>query len=173
MIPELSDERLCLRGFSWADFSAFAAMWQEPEVARHIPFAPIATDDNWVRFNLNIFGWLRNGYGTWAVADRDGDFLGTIGLFKGVAHYGPDYDDAIQAGWVFNTASHGKGHATRAARLAHDWLDAQPFGGRSVCGMDAGHVGSIRVAEKIGYRLLREFEEPDGKVRLMERTRSD
>jgi len=67
--------------------------------------------------------------------------------------------------------SHGQGYASEAAGLAHGWLDQQHSGGRSVCGMDPAHVGSIRVAEKTGYRLLRLSEDKWGKVQLMERIR--
>jgi len=42
MIPILTGKRAVLRGSTWADFPDFARMWLEPEVARHIPFAPVA-----------------------------------------------------------------------------------------------------------------------------------
>jgi len=171
MIPVLRGPRVTLRGFTWADFPAFAEMWQEPEVAAYIPFAPIAPSRNWARFNINCSNWVSKGYGGWAVVDGVGQFLGTIGLFNGAGSYGDDYDNAIQAGWVFATHSHGRGYASEAAGLAHGWLDHQHFGGRSVCGMDPVHVGSIRVAEKTGYRLLRLSEDKWGKVQLMERIR--
>lgn len=158
-----------LRGFTWADFPAFAAMWQEPEVARFIPFAPISPSTNQARFNGNCSAWVHRGFGNWAVMDQDGGFLGTTGFFRNAAGLGADYDTSIQAGWVFSARSHGKGYATEAVMLAHGWLDQQPFGGRSVCGMDANHAGSIRVAEKAGYTLLRLASNEWGDVQLMER----
>ncbi len=169
MIPILRGERVDLRGFTWADFAAFAVMWQEPEVAQYIPFAPIPPTQNWARFNGNSYAWVSKGFGNWAVVDKQGAFLGAIGFFNNSAGYGEDYDTAIQSGWVFASRSHGRGYASEAAALAHGWLDTQPFGGRSVCGMDPDHDGSIRVAEKTGYHLMRRSEDEWGKMQLMER----
>lgn len=171
MIPVLRGPRVTLRGFTWADFPAFADMWQERVVAEHIPFAPIVPSQNWARFNMNNSNWVHKGYGSWAVVDGSGQFLGTVSLFNGAGNYGADYDEAIQAGWVFAPHSHGQGYASEAAGLAHGWLDQQKFGGRSVCGMAPEHKGSIRVAEKTGYSLLRLSEDKWGKVQLMERVR--
>ncbi len=171
MIPILHGPRLTLRGFTWADFAPFAAMWQEPEVAEFIPFAPVPVAQSWARFNGNVYRWATYGYGNWAVIDESDRFLGTIGFFVNAAGFGEDYDSAIQSGWVFSARSHGHGYASEAAQLAHDWLDTQAFGGRSVCRMNQEHIGSIRVAEKVGYKLLRRFDDPSGKVQLMERAK--
>ena len=152
MIPVLASDRLILRGFTWADFPAFAAMWDDPDLAPFIPFAPVAADVSWGRFNMNSYRWVRDGFGNWAVVGRDGAFLGTTGFFRNpTAGLGAEYDAAIQSGWVFARAARGRGLATEAVALAHAWMDAQPFGGATVCGMDAAHKGSIRVAEKVGY----------------------
>lgn len=158
-----------MRGFTWADFPAFSAMWQEPEVGKHIPFAPVPPAQNWVRFNVNNSNWTKKGFGSFVVADRAKEFLGTVSLFHGAGSYAKNFDGAIQAGWVFSMRAHGQGFATEAAGLVHHWLDAQPFGGRSVCMMGVGHRGSIRVAEKIGYRSMGIAQDDAGKVQLMER----
>lgn len=172
MVPVLEGERVRLRGFTWADFSAFSVMWQEPEVAEFIPFAPVPVTQSWSRFNGNIYRWVSGGFGNWAVVDKEDRFLGTLGFFNNSnAGNGEDYDTAIQSGWVFASHSHGHGYASEAAKLAHEWLDLQPFGGRSVCGMNSDHIGSIRVAEKTGYQLMRRSEDAWGKVQLMERVR--
>ncbi len=160
-----------MRGFTWADFAPFAAMWLEPEVGKHIPFAPVPRVQNWVRFNINNSNWVKKGFGSFAVVDHKNEFLGTVSLFHGAGSYAKDFDGAIQAGWVFASRAHGKGYASEAAGLAHGWLDAQSFGGRSVCMMGVGHLASLRVAEKIGYRKLGTAEDEAGTVQLMERIR--
>ena len=171
MIPVLRSERLILRGFTWADFAAFAEMWGDPAIAERIPFAPIAPQDLWARFNENVLSWVLKGYGSFVVADNSGVFLGTVSFFQGNPGYGPDYDDAIQAGWVFAKASHGKGIATEAVKMAHGWFDDQEFSGRTVCGMDLDHAASIRVAEKCRYRRLRQMSDEFGGSQLMERVK--
>ena len=148
-------------------------MWQEPEVAEFIPFAPVKPEQSWARFNGNNYRWVKDGYGGWAVVGGAGGFLGTLTFFRKPGGYGEDYDSAIQAGWVFAARSHGRGYASEATKLAHGWLDAEPFGGRSVCGMDPANAASIRVAEKSGYRFLRHSEDAYGAVQLMERVRPD
>jgi len=170
MIPVLQGPRLTLRGFTWADFPALAAMWQEPEVAKFIPFAPVSPSQNWARFNGNCSAWVRRGFGNWAVIDAAGDFLGTTGFFlrsptKAAA--------VIEAGWVFAASGHGKGYATEAAELAHDWLDKQAFGGLSMCKMGPEHGASIRVAEKLGYQVERLETDQWGEVQIMQRIRAE
>jgi len=169
MIPVLRGPRVTLRGFTWADFAAFAAMWQEPEVAKFIPFAPVAPSQSWARFNGNCSAWVRRGFGNWAVIDEDGDFLGTTGFFL---RRPTDAGSVIEAGWVFATAGHGKGYAAEAAGLAHDWLDEQAFGGVSTCMMGPQHRASIRVAEKLGYQAERLETDQWGDVQIMQRIRA-
>lgn len=169
MIPTLHGETVTLRGFTWADFPAFAAMWQEPEVALHIPFAPVIPSQSWARFNGNCYRWAMFGFGNWAVVGQSDEFLGTTGFFRRDT---ADSDTTLESGWVFAAAGHGKGYGSEALQLSHGWLDKQPFGGRSDCMMDPDHAASIRVAEKVGYTLLRIDDDPWGKVRIMERIRS-
>ena len=166
MIPILRGKDVKLRGFTWADFSAFAAMWQEAEVARHIPFAPVIPSQSWARFNGNNYRWAVHGFGNWAVVGRDGEFLGTTGFFQ---RDGSDENTVLESGWVFASAVHGQGFGSEALQLSHEWLDRQLFGARSVCMMDPDHTASIRVAEKVGYTLLRIADDPSGKARIMER----
>jgi len=158
-----------LRGFTWADFAPFAAMWQEAEVAKFIPFAPISPSQNWARFNGNCSAWVRRGFGSWAVMDADGEFLGTTGFFL---RNPTDTGSVIETGWVFAAVGHGKGYATEAAKLAHGWLDQQAFGSFSTCMMGPEHGASIRVAEKVGYQVARRETDQWGEVQIMQRIRS-
>lgn len=169
MIPVLKTERLVLRGFTWADFPAFADMWQSKLVAKNIPFAPLPRDITWSRMNLNTYRWVKYGFGSFAVADHDGEFLGTVSFFRAGRGLGSDFDAAIECGWVFAEQAHGRGIASEAVQRGHEWLDAQPFGGCNVCMMDAGHAASIRVGEKAGYTKLRVDEDEYGPVQLMVR----
>lgn len=170
MIPVLNSERLTLRGFTWADFPAFAEMWANPALAPFIPFAPVAKEQSWARFNGNCYAWVRRGFGNWAVVDPTGQFLGVTGFFRNVtAGMGAEYNASIQSGWVFAKAARGRGLASEAVALTHRWIDQQPFGGVTVCGMDPGHAASIRVAEKIGYEVLDLVEDEWGATQTMRR----
>ena len=168
MIPVLDGARVRLRGFTWADFAPFAAMWREPEIARHIPFAPVPDTQSWARFNGNCYRWATQGYGNWAVCGPDGAFIGVTGFFE----RDPGSGAPLEAGWVFQSAVHGQGYASEATGLSHAWLDQQVFGGVSRCTMGPDHAASIRVAEKCGYRHLRDESDLWGPVRLMERRKT-
>ncbi|MGB3313766.1 MAG: GNAT family N-acetyltransferase [Albidovulum sp.] len=172
MIPVLTGERVLLRGLDWADFEDFATLWGDPALKRFLPFAPVARDECWVRMNRIAWHWAHYGFGNFAVVAReDGAFLGQIGLFHVMRGIGEDFDAAPEAGWVLNAAARGRGLASEAAEIVHRWFDSQRFGGRTVCMMDVDHAGSIRVAEKCGYRLLRLDEDEWGPLQLMERVR--
>jgi len=170
MIPVLTGERVVLRGLSWADFPSFADMWADPELERFLPFAPIELGLCWARMNRIFWHWAHYGFGNFAVIGRaDGRFLGQAGFFYAERGIGPDFDTSPEAGWVLAGHARGRGLATEAMTLAHRWFDAQPFGGRTVCMIDTEHRGSIRVAEKCGYHLLRITRDQWGPVQLMER----
>ncbi len=168
MVPILQGARLTLRGFTWADFPAFAAMWQEPEVAEHIPFAPVPALQSWSRFNGNTYRWATHGFGNWAVVDRAGGFLGTTGFFIRDVQKG---SPVIESGWVFAAAAQGRGYGSEAIKLSHDWFDAQSFGGHSTCMMGPDHGASIRVAQKAGYRGATVTDDQWGPVQKMARLR--
>ncbi|MEE9427187.1 MAG: GNAT family N-acetyltransferase [Paracoccaceae bacterium] len=168
MVPILHGARITLRGFTWADFAPFAAMWQEPEVAEFIPFAPVPLAQSWARFNSNTYRWALNGFGNWAVVDKSGVFLGTTGFF---VRYLQKSERVFESGWVFAAAAQGQGFGSEAVQLAHDWFDAQAFGGHSTCMMGPDHGASIRVAEKVGYTGAVVDTDAWGPVQTMERTR--
>jgi RimJ/RimL family protein N-acetyltransferase len=85
---------------------------------------------------------------------------------------GAEYDRRVQSGWVFARAARGRGVASEAVQMAHDWLDAQSFGGVTVCGMAVANKASIRVAEKVGYRLWERQISDSGDGQTMKRIRS-
>jgi RimJ/RimL family protein N-acetyltransferase len=169
-IPELASERLVLRGMCKADFPAFAAVWQEPEVVRYIGAKPRPLSESWGVF-LRIAGnWALEGFGQWAITRKaDGQYLGQCGFFTGMRGLGPDFDDAPEAGWVLTAASHGQGYGREAVQAAHDWFDAQPFGRQSRAMIEIGHSASFAIAQRLGYRPMRETEDLGDRVMLLAR----
>jgi len=159
-VPTLRTDRLILRAMRRADFPAFAAIWQEPEVMRFIGKTPRPEAESWNVF-LRIAGsWALEGFGQWAVTRAaDGAFLGQCGFFRAMRGLGEDFDRSPEAGWVLTTAAHGQGYGREAVGAAHEWFDAQPFGGRSVAMIEVGHEASVAVARRLGYRPMREVED--------------
>jgi RimJ/RimL family protein N-acetyltransferase len=159
MVPVLETERLNLRGHHLDDFALSAAMWADPIVTRHFGHS-LTEEESWTRFLRYVGHWALLGFGYWVVEEKaTGDFIGEMGF----ADYKRDIQSSVplapEIGWVFSSASHGKGYATEAVRAALSWADKQssvPFhSSRTTCIIHPDNVPSIRVAEKCGYR---EFE---------------
>ncbi len=169
MIPVVQTARLRLRPFRRDDFAAFAAIWQEPEVMRFIG-EPRTTAESWGAF-LKIAGsWAIEGFGQWAIERKADDaLLGQTGFFTALRGLGDDFDQSPESGWVLATAAQGQGYGREAVLAAHAWYDAQPFAGRTVAMIERGHGASFRIAEKLGYRTMREVEMQGDPVTLMER----
>lgn len=174
MIPLIETERLILRGMAKADFPAFAAIWQEPEVVRYIGGKPRPVSESWGVF-LKIAGnWVVEGFGQWAITRRDdGAFLGQTGFFTGMRGIGADFDAAPEAGWVLTATAHGQGYGREAVTAAHRWFDGQSFGGRSHAMIEVGHRASFAIAESLGYVPMRETEDLGDRVVLLVRESQD
>lgn len=170
VVPLIETERLILRGMTREDFSALAAIWQEPEVVRFIGGKPRPVAESWAIF-LRIAGsWAIEGFGQWGIFRRsDGTFLGQAGFFTAMRGLGADFDDAPEAGWVLTASVHGQGYGREAVGAAHRWFDSQSFGGRSRAMIEVGHAASLAVARRLGYRELRRAEDMGDPVILLAR----
>lgn len=151
-VPVLRTERLILRGFTGADFDAFAGIWGDAAVTRHISGAASSVADSWSRL-LRLAGcWPIIGFGYWAVEDaQTGHLAGMAGFADFMRDIDADIAGLPEAGWVFSPTFHGKGYATEAMRAALGWLDARREGGPSCCLIHPENAASINVAAKLGY----------------------
>ena len=115
--------------------------------------------------------WTFLGYGFWAVCERDtGRFVGEVGLadFHREIDWGQDAENAPECGWVLSPSAQGHGYATEAVVAALQWRDDHLPGSRTVCMIGPENTGSLRVAEKCGFRALRDADY-HGIVTLFER----
>ena len=173
MIPIIETTRLILRGMERRDFPAFAAIWREPEVVRFIGGKPFSEAESWGRFKSNAGSWVLDGHGQWGIFRKaDGMLLGQVGFFRALRGLGADFDRAPEAGWVLCGKAQGQGYGPEAVAAAHDWFDAQIFGGESWGMIDVGHVVSLRLAARFGYQMVREAEFMGDAVTLLVRKRS-
>jgi RimJ/RimL family protein N-acetyltransferase len=173
MIPIIETERLILRGMVRADFPAFAEIWAEPEVVRFIGGKPHGEAESWGKFKGNAGSWVIDGFGQWGVFGKSNDrLLGQVGFFTGKRELGPDFDEAPEAGWVLSGSAQGQGFGFEALVAAHQWFDAQSFGGQSWAMIDDGHRISLRLAAKLGYLPQRKAEFMSDVVQLLTRNRA-
>jgi len=129
-------------------------MWADPKVVRHIGGKPFDEQQVWSKILAYAGHWALNGYGLWAVEEREtGRLVGELGFADFRRKIKPTLGSAPEAGWVFASAAHGKGYATEALKAALRWADRRFR--RTVCIIDPGNAASARVAEKCGFKMLR------------------
>jgi RimJ/RimL family protein N-acetyltransferase len=152
----IETERLLLRQNTLGDFEAIREMYVDPQVIRHIGLSqPSTAQDSWFRLLRLIGNWTAFGYGFFSVIERSsGRFAGLVGFAHFHRELGEDFDPFPEAGWSLASWAHGKGFATEAATAAHRWFDAEQGARRMVCIIDVDNGASIKVAEKLGYRLI-------------------
>tara|TARA_R110002124_G_scaffold86400_2_gene223453 strand:+ start:129 stop:647 length:519 start_codon:yes stop_codon:yes gene_type:complete len=169
MSLELRTERLLLRPPVRADFDAYAAMWAEEFVARHVTGTPQSRADSHMRFQRVLGGWAFSGFGFFSIFNAAGQYLGQTGLFEAMRELGADFDTAPEAGWSLRKAATGKGYALEATLAVHGWFDAQPFAQRTVCMISPDNAASISLAQKCGYAAFGQAHHAGGDVVLMQR----
>ena len=153
-IPEVTTERLRLRGFRPDDVDPYAAMMADPEVTRYLGDGrPLARADAWRQLAMFAGHWTLRGFGVWAVEERaTGRFVGRIGCFE------PDGWPGFEIAYTLARPAWGRGYAREgaAAALAH----ARGALGRAdvISIIRPGNAASVRVATALGARLRGEVE---------------
>lgn len=171
--PELSTERLRMRAHTRDDAARVTALWQDPVVVRHFGGMPMAEEDCWSRLLRYVGHWQLNGYGLWAVEERDGGaFVGDVGLFEGRRGLGERFDSAPEAGWVLRPTGHGKGYAREIMNAALAWGEAEHGWTRTVCMIDPENMASLRTAAALGYAMFDQRQYKGKELVLLERLKA-
>lgn len=142
-VPTLETARLRLRQPRAADFDAVGAFLASPR-AEYIG-GPFARPDAWRAFAASVGSWLLDGYGYWALEEREsGALAGAVGFI------GPPLFPERELGWDLYDGFEGRGYATEGATAARAWWFG-PFGGETLVSyIDPRNARSIRVAERLG-----------------------
>jgi RimJ/RimL family protein N-acetyltransferase len=145
-IPQLTTDRLLLRGFRPEDFEPYAEMMADPEVSRHLMDGrPLTRVEAWRQLAMFAGHWVLRGYGLWAVEERaTGEFLGRIGCLN------PEGFPAFEIAYTLAPWAWGKGYAREGAaavlRYARETLRRTEI--TSI--IRPANVASIRVALSLG-----------------------
>jgi RimJ/RimL family protein N-acetyltransferase len=168
--PLLVTERLELWLPTKHDIAPMLAVTDDPMTRRHLPSQTPA--DHFQRFFRNAGSWLLYGYGAFMLRERggSGELIGNVGVFHTLRGLGEDFDDQPEAGWVLRADRTGRGLARQAHEAVLAWFDREHGPRRIVCMIAPGNPPSLALAERLGFRAMREAELPDGTaVRLFER----
>jgi RimJ/RimL family protein N-acetyltransferase len=172
-VPVLETERLRLRGHRLEDFIHSAAMWADPVVTRHIGGQPLTEEESWTKFLRYAGHWSLLGFGYWVAEEKaTGNFIGEIGFADYKRDLQPSLQGIPEAGWVLAARAHGQGYATEAVRAVVAWGDTHFASARTACIINLENFSSIRVAEKCGYRELRQTTYHGKPIRVFFRERN-
>jgi RimJ/RimL family protein N-acetyltransferase len=157
-LPELTTERLHLRGLVAEDAGFLVRLDTDPDVMRHVHGGPLSGPEaeEFAQCNILLAGF-RQTFGRWMVIQREtGERLGWIEVFR---LRGPERDD-MQAGYQFAPEAQGRGYAEETLRavLAHAFAHGLD---RVAAVVRADNDRSRRLLERCGFQFSGEYR-PDG-----------
>jgi RimJ/RimL family protein N-acetyltransferase len=155
-------DRLVVRSLIPADLDAFTAVTGDPELMRYVGDGTTLTREEtagWIETTAR--NQLRDGWTTWAVADRETDALiGYAGLVHGD-------EDAIEVTYVLGRDQWGRGLASEivAALVEHAVTVRGLTELRAT--IDPRNAASRRVVEKAGFRAVAERTDQHGQPEIL------
>lgn len=170
-VPVIETPRLVLRGHAPDDFAAARGLWGNVDVTRFIGGVPLKAEDVWARLLRYAGLWAMLGYGFWLVEERgSGAFVGEVGLHELQRDTAPSFAGTPEAGWALMPAAHGRGYASEAVSAMLEWADMRGID-RTMCMIAPENSPSVRVAEKLGYRVFADGTYKGNPTRIFERRR--
>lgn len=174
MKQTLLTARLVLNKHQISDLAASHALWNDTSTLAALQTAPRSRPEVWTKLLYHRGHWDHYGYGCYTVRDKQGLFLGEIGL----KHYMRDvhppgfYSDAVpEAGWVMHSSCQGQGYASEALRAIFDEVD-RTLEVDTCCMITRDNVASQSVARRFGYELRGEVKLGDKQVDYFVRPRN-
>lgn len=158
-LRDVTTERLVLRRFDRNVLDELACVFERREVWE-FPYGRGMTRTETAAFlEAQIRHWDEFGFGCWMARERQDDrLIGYVGL--SIPTFLPEILPAIEVGWRFAPTSWGNGYATEGATAALNeafWT----MGLSLVCSLpQTDNPRSVRVAERLSMRLVREVAVP-------------
>ena len=151
---ELQTDRLTLRMLRESDLDTYAEMCGDAEVMRYLGDGkPMDRGMAWRNLALMLGHWTLRGYGQWAAVERaSGVLAGRIGFWHPAGW--PDFE----IGWTLRRSFWGRGYATEAARAALQFAFTAMQRPHVISLIRPENLASIRVAERLGERLVGPIE---------------
>jgi ribosomal-protein-alanine N-acetyltransferase len=146
----IKTQRLLLRWFEMSDLDDLHGIFSLPQVMRFSLTGPYSIEQTRESLNKTLANYAKDGFGTFAVIHQaDKSLIGYCGFYRQQI----DGVDEIEIGYRLHPDYWGQGLATEAARAVRDYaFDTLGFN-RLISIIEPENLGSIRVAEKNGFRL--------------------
>lgn len=162
--PLLSTERFGLwrpRGAS--DLEGQCRLIADEDTRRYLGTFVDGVQPQWERLMRNAGSWALYGYGGFYARPHGSDeIIGSLGVFHSWRGLDARMDDQPEAGWIVRRDHWGQGVAGEVMRVVLPWFDARHGPRRIVAMIEAGNVGSERVAGRFGFTRFDQIVEPDG-----------
>ena len=165
--PTLTTARLTLTGHAATDLEDCATMWTDPRVYTMLTGQPRTREDVWIRLLRSIGQWALFGYGSWIARDTAGNLIGELGLIEARRAIEPLIDATPETGWTLTGNAQGKGYASEALAAILAWTDTRIPA--TTCIIDPANAPSIRLAERLGYRLRTQGRYRDAPILIFDR----
>lgn len=150
--PRLETDRLILRGPERRDAEPLIAFLQDQIRAAGFGHLP-KRDEAWRWFALSIGHWHLHGYGYLTIEDKaTGAAAGITGIWN------PEGWPEPELGWVVFEGFEGKGIAYEAAKRARLWAYEDLGLTTLTSNIVPENTRSIALAERLGARFEREYE---------------
>jgi [ribosomal protein S5]-alanine N-acetyltransferase len=151
----LETERLLFRDHTLEDLDPFCALEADPEVRRFVGGKPRTREEAEHRFRDRFLTPAPDRLRFWATVFKpDGRYIGYCGVYPHFGEAGPISGEGA-LGFTLARAYWGRGLATEAARAFVDFGFHGLHLHRIVASVEVGNAASVRVIEKLGFRLWR------------------
>jgi RimJ/RimL family protein N-acetyltransferase len=152
--PTLETERLILRPPAPGDFDRWAEFLSDPEAARYIGGPQVRTTA-WRSMATMTGAWSLVGFSMFSAIERStGRWVGRLGPWM------PEGWPGTEVGWGLHPDSQGRGYAVEGAAAAIDWAFDTLGWTEVIHTIAPENTASVRVAERLGSRKLRETRLP-------------
>ncbi len=168
--PVIETDRLAMNRPAKEDFAELAEMAAGETMFRYSERGPMSGEETWGLLLRHIGQWSATHYGVFAIREKgSGRFAGLVGASDFKRQLGADFDDFPEMTWSIVPGLTCRGIATEAADAALRWLARETESRRAVCLIHADNGASLRVAEKLGFRPMRQRDYRGYPAILLER----
>jgi RimJ/RimL family protein N-acetyltransferase len=153
----IDTERLLLRQYEANDVPAILALTADPEVRTFVGNLPDSEEAAWARLLRCAGHWSLFGCGTFAVIEKaSGRLVGEVGAAFFRRGVDPMLDRVPEASWLFLSEYRGSGFAFEAMSGLLCWLKHSTSHDRVACLIEPINVPSLKLAERLGFRPVKE-----------------